>query len=188
MKATIKMKLSQSALSVLGAVLLFSAWIDQQFLYSRWGSSLSALNNAESVVHTYKAADSVIRAVAIVGEEVQRNDGDSIEDRLDTNFNRAKSFVTKFVSEAIYDEHLRVLPAPNDNGVRPIYFTRLHNQYDALHRAISTERAQLSAKRQIAEMIFLVLYILGTVALLFASVLKYAEARQEAEGVAKSLV
>ena len=177
-------KLYQSALSVFGAVLLFSSWIDQQFLYSKWASSLGALTNAESVVHSYKAADSVIRAVSIAGKESPRNDGDTIEKRLDTNFNRAKSFVSKFVSPTLYEEHLRAIPAPSDNGVYPVYLIRLHKQYDALHRAIATERAQISENKKTAEVIFLVLYVLGTTALLGASVLKYVEAKREAAGAA----
>lgn len=175
-----RLKLYQSALSTFGAVLLFCSWVVQQFLFSSWASSLSALASTEAVVHSYKAADSVIRAVAIAGSERTRNDGDTIEARLDTNFNRAKSFAFLTVDQGIYQMRLNTFPPAPDNGALPAYLTRLHNQYDALHQAIAIERSMLARKKQIAESIFLTLYVTGTLVLLAASVIKYIEARHEA--------
>jgi Flp pilus assembly protein TadG len=161
-------------------VLLFCAWIDQQFLYSKWASSLSTLSSTEAVVHSYKAADSVIRAVAIAGTEVQRNDGDTIESRLDTNFDRAKAFANKFLTDGLYQERLNTFRTPDSDGAYRAYLLRIHNQYDALHQAIAVERERISSKKQFAEWAFLSLYVVGTLALLAASILKYREARHEA--------
>ena len=179
-----KLKLYQSALSAFGAVLLLSSWVIQQFLFSSWASSLSTLASTEAVVHSYKAADSVIRSVTIAGTEKPRNDGDTVEARLDTNFNRARSFAFKTVDKGWYQERLNAFPAPVDNGTYPAYLTRLHNQYDALHQAISIERSLLASKKQSAEAMFLSLYAAGTLALLAASVIKYIEARHEAASAA----
>ena len=179
-----KLKLYQAALSAFGATLLFCSWVVQQFLYSALASSLSTLASTEAVVHSYKAADSVIRAVSIAGSEQARIDGDTIESRLDTNFNRAASFAFKTVSRDYYQERLSTFLPPLDNGAPAEYLVRIHNQYDALHQTIASERSMLGHKKQIAENMFLALYITGTVVLLVASVIKFLEARHEAANAA----
>ena len=179
-----KLKLYQAALSAFGATLLFCSWVVQQFLYADLASSLSTFASTEAVVHSYKAADSVIRAVAIAGSERTRNDDDTIESRLDTSFNRAASFAFKAVSRDFYQERLSTFREPPDNGAYPVYLIRLHNQYDALHQTIARDRSMLVQKKQVAENTFLALYITGTLILLAASAVKFLEARHEAASAA----
>lgn len=161
--------------SVLGSVILLGSWAVQQLLFNNWNAKLSKLGSAESVFHAYRASDGLFRALRVIAPQaiIDREQLKSYENGL--------SVLRQVVDGKIYDasRSRTIETLPEDIKFEELSaHGKILVEFDAMQRALVQERSELSSRKQIAETVFLTLYIFGTLVLIGSGAIKLVDMRK----------
>ena len=167
MKTEIQAKL----LPLIASIVLLFSWAVQQFLFGEWNATLSKIDASESIFHSYRSSNAVIKSLVILSPPELK---DRIEAEQLENYRRG----TLEISKTINQERLNlskqrgIETLPDDIQYESLGSNaKILLELEAIQRVLAFERESLFAKKKIAEQSFLILYILSAVITIYGAVL-----------------
>jgi hypothetical protein len=167
----------ETLFSVVGSVILLVSWGVQQLLFDSWNSKLSKIGSAEAVFHAYRANDGLFRALRVIAPQAIAD----IELQQLKSYKNGLAVLTSVVDSNIYNSSrtLSIETLPEGQGFEKLNaYGKIMVEFDAMQRAITLERRQLSNRKEIAETVFLTLYVLGTLLLIASGAVKLIDVRR----------
>ncbi len=163
--------------SVVGSAILLLSWGVQQLLFDNWNAKLSKLGSAEAVFHAYRANDGLFRALRAVAPQAISD----MERQQLRSYENGLSVLRQVVDPKIYDASRSRSIETLQEGTKFEDLSahgKIMVEFDAMQRALQFERTALSSRKEIAEVVFLTLYVLGTLVLIVGGAVKLIEMKK----------
>jgi hypothetical protein len=148
-----------------GLVLLFS-WLSQTFLFDRWRSRLTQIQEAHTGFITYQSNHGIYAVLSSLVPPEKRNELLSLEIRdFRTGLDELRQVLSKRQLEALEDNieaQVGIYAAENSEEI-----ARIMAESTVIQTEFAKEKQRIEAKKSSAEKLFWVLYILGSVLILF---------------------
>jgi hypothetical protein len=147
-------------LSVVGAIVLFSAWIFQQISVEKQRAVIASLDQAEAEYRQYQASNALFNALI----ETQKGNDQAIE--------RIRGLQT-------YNYGLGLVRLSNVTGIAPLVgydipFDTMQKHLEKVQAAARAMRHDAQQRKDRDDLIFLIVYGAGSVFALLGSVMKLA--------------
>lgn len=155
---------------VIGAVVLFAAWVVQQTLLERANSSLQQIYAAENVFQTYQSNNALFNAIARLPDA-----GAGTQDYIRTVQIYNYELGLRDMEALLDRSERRDIPGRVDayGGVPPLdqKMEIVQERLSKIQGAIARQKEKIAGRKAYLGRVFFVLYALGSIAVLLGSVL-----------------
>ena len=171
----------EKVLPIVGAILLLLSWAIQQFLYGEWNAALSRIGSSESTFQSYRAANELFKSLVVIAPEANKA---SIRQQQYDSYRKGLQEIGKTLDSDRYDLYrtAAIGTLPEEKKTFEAFDTdaKILLESEAMHRAISEKRRELSSKKAKAECLFRLFYLLGTLIVIGGGVAKLIASRNDA--------
>ena len=165
---------------VLGSIILFLAWVFQQTLLGNANSTLQRIYTAQSVFQTYQSNNALFNAIL----DTSNSNSDTISKvrsiqiyNYDLGLRELEALLTEAEKADIPEQPNPFSGTPDADTMTTI----LQKRIDLIQGKLEIKKAAITRQKRVYNNVFLVLYVLGTLTILFGSMLNALASARPAE-------
>jgi hypothetical protein len=178
---TIKRQVFIKIMPVLGSIIIFLSWVFQQTFLDKADSTLQQISNARSVFQTYQSNNALFNAL-IQTVENNRESVDSIRRSQIYNYELGLEEL-----EALLDDEAKAtIPPPatpfscTSDCETELRITQ--ERTNKIQSELLQKRGEMNGRKTMLNIMFLLLYAVGSVSVLIGSVLGAVQSTRASEG------
>jgi hypothetical protein len=184
MKALLSGK--ENVLSLFGALLLFGSWLSQQLLFEKWNSRLTQVEAARAGYQTYQATNALFNALG----EIHKDDKDKrqkIRELQVKNYRYGLDILRDSLGkgrlQALHDE---VEHRTKEFSLLDLELAEVQAELVAIQVEHAEEAGAIRSAKRTWRVVFVILYICGSLSILGGMVLKGYSKQDERPSIARS--
>lgn len=155
-------------LSILGALLLLSAWLTQQFLFDKWAERVATIDRAQSDFYTYQSNNSLFNVLFEIASPSKRT---SLRHFQTRNYQFGLTHLRKALSE----ERLKKLDNKIAQKTREMSYLKdlasIQAELEIIQDEFEKEKEDIEQSKHSAQKVFWLLYLLGSTTMLLGNLL-----------------